>query len=131
MPKPKQPVLIGPPAAAAPTLAKFHRNVTLVLRGEDGRPDQLTSDTLNLTLVPGEKPPRDLPQTPDADQKPASPSAEGLAQNGPDAKGSPQSETAGDGNQGLFGGLTLRVHATGHARMAYSTYSGSSFGATR
>ena len=115
MPKPKQPVLVGPPAPPAPTLAKFLRNV-VVLRGkEDDGPDQLTCDTLDLTLVPGEKPSQNESPTPGVDQKPA-PSGEGLAQNGPDAKGPAESETASDGNQGLFGDLALqRVHATGHA----------------
>ncbi len=115
LPKPKQPVLVGPPAPPAPTLAKFHRNV-VVLRGEeDDGPDQLTCDTLELTLVPGEKPTRDGTPTPKPDQKPV-PSADDLAQNGPDAQGTAQSETASDGNQGLFGDLALqRVHATGHA----------------
>ena len=115
MPKPKQPVLVGPPAPPAPTLAKFHRNVVVLRGDEDDGPDQLTCDTLDLTLVPEEKPTPDGTPTPNADQKPV-PSSADLAQDGPDAKGPAQSETASDGNQGLFGGLALqRVHATGHA----------------
>jgi hypothetical protein len=114
LPKQKQPVLVGPPPPPAPTLAKFHRNVVVLRGDEDDGPDQLTSDSLDLTLVPGEKPPQNGTPTPNPDQQPAS-SAEGLAQNGADAK-TAQSKTASDGNQGLFGGLTLqRVHATGHA----------------
>ena len=50
------------------------------------RPDQLTSDTLDLTLVPEEKPPQNGTPTPSPDQKPVS-SDEGLAQNGPDVHG--------------------------------------------
>ena len=56
LPKSRRPVLIGPPAPPDPTLAQFDRNV-VVLRGQlDDRPDQLTCDTLKLTLVPPEKP---------------------------------------------------------------------------
>jgi hypothetical protein len=115
MPKPKQPVLVGPPAPPAPTLAKFHRNV-VVLRGkEDDGPDQLTCDTLDLTLVPGEKPQENGSPAPGPDQKPV-PSAEGLAQKDSNETGNAHSDPAGDDNQGLFGGLVLqRVHATGHA----------------
>jgi hypothetical protein len=115
LPKSKQTVLVGPPAPPLPTLAKFHRNV-VVLRGkEDDGPDQLTSDTLDLTLVPEEKPPQNGTPTSSPDQKPV-PSGEGLAQTGSDAQGTTQPGNAGDGNQGLFGGLALqRVHATGHA----------------
>ena len=56
-PSRKSPVLVGPPAPPAPTLVQFERNV-VVLRGQpDAQPDQLTCDTLKLSLVPGEKPP--------------------------------------------------------------------------
>ena len=49
-------VAVGPPEAPAPTLVRFERNV-VVLRGQvDDRPDQLTCDTLRLSLVPAEKP---------------------------------------------------------------------------
>ena len=55
LPKPRLPVLIGPPAPPAPTLVQFERNV-VVLRGSiDDRPDQLTCDTLKLSLIPAEK----------------------------------------------------------------------------
>ena len=56
LPKSKPPVLVGPPEPPMPTLAQFDRNV-VVLRGDpNDRPDQLTCDTLKLTLVPEEKP---------------------------------------------------------------------------
>ena len=56
LPAPRQPVLIGPPAPPAPTLVQFDRNV-VVFRGQvDDRPDQLTCDTLKLTMVPPEQP---------------------------------------------------------------------------
>ena len=56
LPETREPVAVGPPAPPAPTLAQFDRNV-VVLRGEiDDQPDQLTCDTLRLTLVPPEKP---------------------------------------------------------------------------
>jgi hypothetical protein len=115
MPKPKRPVLVGPPAPAAPTLAKFYRNV-VVLRGkEDDGPDQLTCDSLDLNLVPGEKPAEKDTPAASPDQKPTQ-AAESLAQNTHDAKEAADPKTGGDGNQGLFGGLTVqRVHATGHA----------------
>ncbi len=55
LPKPKLPVVTGPPAPPAPTLVQFDRNV-VVLRGKiDARPDQLTCDTLKLSLIPAEK----------------------------------------------------------------------------
>ena len=56
--KSQQPVLVGPPAPPAPTFVQFDRNV-VVLRGPvDDRPDQLTCDTLKLTMVPPERSPR-------------------------------------------------------------------------
>ncbi len=60
---------IGPPAPPAPTLVQFDRNV-VVLRGQlDDRPDQLTCDTLKLSMVPGEKPPQnEHPCQPSPDQ---------------------------------------------------------------
>ena len=64
LPKPKLPVLVGPPAPPAPTLVQFDRNV-VVLRGKlDDGPDQLTCDTLKLSLVPEEKPARRKRQHP-------------------------------------------------------------------
>jgi hypothetical protein len=116
MPKPKLPVMVGPPAPAAPTLAKFHRNV-VVLRGkEDNGPDQLTCDTLDLNLVPGEKPTEKETPAVTPDQKLAQAGKDVVTDDGPSAKEAADSKTASDGNQGLFGGLILqRVHATGHA----------------
>ena len=57
LPKPRPPVLVGPPdleRPADPTLVKYRRNVR-VFRGMS-RTDQLTCDTLTLTLQPGPKP---------------------------------------------------------------------------
>ena len=55
--KPKRAAVVGPPEPPAPTLVQFDRNV-VVLRGDpEDRPDQLTCDTLKLTLVPSDKPP--------------------------------------------------------------------------
>jgi hypothetical protein len=54
LPKPRPPVAVGPPAPAEATIVTFDRNV-VVLRGQlDDQPDQLTCDTLRLSLVPGE-----------------------------------------------------------------------------
>lgn len=56
LPKPRLPVAVGPPEPPAATIVQFERNV-VVLRGEiDDQPDELTSDMLKLSLVPGEKP---------------------------------------------------------------------------
>ncbi|WP_165247239.1 hypothetical protein [Paludisphaera soli] len=79
---------VGPPQPSDPTYVEFRNNV-VVRRGKLGElPDQLTCDTLHLTLLPGEK-------------KPAAVEAE--------AK---DDKEKGD----AFGGLTLRrVKASGHA----------------
>jgi hypothetical protein len=54
LPKPANAVIVGPPTPPTPTIVQFDRNV-VVLRGEiDKQPGQLTSDSLKLTLVPGE-----------------------------------------------------------------------------
>ncbi len=105
LPKPQLPAVIGPPAPPAPTIVQFDRNV-VVLRGEvDDDPDQLTSDTLKLSLVPGDKQPRG-PQT-NADGTNAQPST-------------PASKPSDGESNGLFGGLTLqRAYATGHVVWLY------------
>jgi len=53
MPKPATPVKVGPPEPAGPTVARFKNNVR-VRRGAVA-PDELTSDTLQLTLIPAPK----------------------------------------------------------------------------
>ena len=104
MPKPQTPVLIGPPEPPAPTLVKFERNV-VVLRGPvDSLRDQLTCDTLKLTMVPGEKTAK-TGSEPKAKAK-----AESESQPQPNA----------DQDKGPLGNLTLqRAHATGHAVWLY------------
>ena len=100
LPRPRPPVLIGPPAPPAPTIVQFDRNV-VCLRGEiDDQPDQLTADMLKLSLVPGEK---------------------ALQANQPSGTHSDPLPTTQDvkpaesESDGLFGGLTLqRAYATGH-----------------
>jgi hypothetical protein len=80
LPRSKMPVALGPPEPPAPTLAQFERNV-VVLRGQvDDRPDQLTCDTLKLTLVPGDKAPQPRAAPPTAQKANASSPAPGLAQ---------------------------------------------------
>ncbi|MFI5455416.1 MAG: hypothetical protein ACHRXM_08180 [Isosphaerales bacterium] len=95
LPKPQLPVRIGPPDPPAPTFVQFERDV-VALRGPlDDQPDQLTCDTLNLRLVPGDM------------------SAPGA---GRASESTPGTEPGGDGNKGLFGNLTLqRAWATGYA----------------
>ena len=64
LPPPRIPVEVGPPAPADPTFARFLRNVE-VHRGRPGvTPDELTCDTLDLMLVPADKPmpPRRKPE---------------------------------------------------------------------
>jgi len=56
LPKPELPVMVGPPAPTAPTLVQFDRNVVLLRGPIDDQPDQLTCDTLKLSLVPADKP---------------------------------------------------------------------------
>jgi hypothetical protein len=145
MPEPVVPVLVGPPEPPVPTLVRFERNV-VALRGQaDDRPDQLTCDTLKLSLVPAEKPPQ--PTVASAPQG-ANPSETRLtanpaqatdsnktepptgAQSIADTKGSNQGKkTSDDGKgpeaassegSGMFGNLTLqRAHATGHVVWLY------------
>jgi hypothetical protein len=90
--KPVLPVRVGPPEPSPPTVVRFEQNV-VAKRGQlDDEPDQLTCDTLRLTMVPGEK--------------------------GAPAPAGPQAATSGE--RGLFGDLTLqRAMATGHAVWLY------------
>jgi hypothetical protein len=53
-PKPYRPQLVGPPELEGPTYATFHRLV-VVRRGLGALMDELTCDTLRLTLLPSEK----------------------------------------------------------------------------
>jgi hypothetical protein len=67
LPRPRPPVLVGPPDLTRPpdpTFAKFKTNVR-VIRGSD-KTEQLNCDTLDLTLMPEPKP----EGTPDAPTKP-------------------------------------------------------------
>jgi len=139
-------VAVGPPEPPAPTLVRFERNV-VVLRGPiDDRPDQLTCDTLRMSLVPAEKPPgapanraeqgpnqnasasaRDKVQSPAGD----GPEPEARAQTIAQAPSSDKGKSSDDGkggdtesgtgkDDGLFGNLTLqRAHATGHVVWLY------------
>jgi len=83
---------VGPPQPADPTYVEFRNNV-VVRRGKlNELPDQLTCDTLHLTLLPGEKKAEEAAAAADAP-----------------AKGEKEKD-------GAFGGLTLRrVKASGHA----------------
>jgi hypothetical protein len=102
MPKPQTPVLVGPPEPPAPTLVGFERNV-VVLRGPvDSLRDQLTCDTLKLTMVPGDKAPK----------------------SGTESKTQSESRSSAEPNTNEdtspFGGLTLqRAVATGYAVWLY------------
>jgi len=138
LPKPQPPVLVGPPAPPAPTIVVFERNV-VALRGPlDGRPDQLTCDTLQLNLVPAEKPAQQgtasPAQGPDhavaAATATAATGAQTVAQSetpdGAGTSGGRGSESkadvkpGGEEKKGLFGDLTLqRARATGHAVWLY------------
>jgi len=101
LPKPQLPVEVGPPAPPAPTLVQFERNV-VVIRGQlDARPDQLTCDTLKLSLVPGEKPPGRQTPVPGPDAGEASaPSAGSSAQiragGKPDVEGRTEAATVAE-----------------------------------
>jgi hypothetical protein len=56
LPNAPMPVKVGPPAPTPPTLVRYNRNV-VVRRGKLSElPDQLNCDTLDLTLMPNEKP---------------------------------------------------------------------------
>ncbi len=82
LPKPRDPVLVGPPAPPLPTLATFVRDV-IVVRGKAGQtPDQLNCDHLDLTLLPADKPPAPA-QPADADAT----IANGVAAGDPGAAG--------------------------------------------
>ena len=129
LPKPQVQPVVGPPAPPAPTLVQFERNV-VVLRGRpDDRPDQLTCDTLRLSMVPGEKPAaKENPgPAPGSEVGPGQPT-EGLADAATygEATGARTATSGdstaknGDEKAGPLGGLTLqRVHATGHAVWLY------------
>ncbi|MDR3623403.1 MAG: hypothetical protein P4L85_28985 [Paludisphaera borealis] len=111
LPNPPLPEKVGPPPPPAPTLVRFNRNV-VVKRGKlTELPDQLNCDTLDLTLLPGEKPaakPEDaqLAKAPKP-EKPAAP--QGAAVAGAGANGDAEEKS-------LFGGLALRrAKASGHA----------------
>ena len=115
VPKPKSPVSVGPPVPPAPTLAQFERNV-VVLRGDSGTPrDQLTCDTLKLTLIPADGISQQQPLNSrlnlDSSQPIDSTAKSEFRSNSPE-----QLTPNGNNNQGLLGNLTLqRAHATGHA----------------
>jgi hypothetical protein len=115
LPKSKPPVLAGPPELPLPTFAQFERNV-VVLRGDPSdQPEQLTCDTLQLTLVPAEKSLDDKASA-SAPQPNVVPSTEAVAQSVPESNESPQPDATGNTNESPLGGLTLqRLHATGHA----------------
>lgn len=55
--RPRTPVEVGPPSPPGPTFAHFHRNVEVLHGKSNAARDQLNSDELHLTLVPGDKPP--------------------------------------------------------------------------
>src|SRR5262249_25538575 len=56
VPKPAVPIRVGPPEPPAPTRVQFDRNVVAFHGKLDRRPAQLNCDTLQLLLVPAEKP---------------------------------------------------------------------------
>ncbi len=129
-------VAVGPPEPPVPTLVRFERNV-VALRGQaDDRPDQLTCDTLKLSLVPGEKPQQqsagapqgaiqsqalsanNTPQSTDGSKAEPQAKDQAIA----DAKSSEKGKGSGDGaegsgpaagDDGMFGNLTLQ-RATRH-----------------
>ena len=128
LPKPRCAGLVGPPAPPAPTLVQFDRNV-VVFRGKpDDRPDQLTCDTLNFSLVPGEKPqPNESPAPHPAPAGPGASRPRAWRRPADDISGGALPAAGGDTRPrpatkktGALGGLTLqRVHATGHAVWLY------------
>jgi hypothetical protein len=115
LPKSKPPVLVGPPELPLPTFAQFERNV-VVLRGDPSdQPEQLTCDTLKLTLVPAEKSPDDQASAAAPKPKVVLPT-EAVAQSVPESNEIPQPDATSNTNESPLGGLTLqRLHATGHA----------------
>jgi len=146
MPAAVVPVAVGPPEPPAPTLVRFERNV-VVLRGQlDDRPDQLTCDTLRLSLVPAEKPLQPpaakaergpdrnaIASAPDTAHSSAGRAAEPNIKGPPIAQatssdkdksnggaGEGTSEPSSNKEDGAFGNLTLqRAHATGHVVWLY------------
>jgi hypothetical protein len=139
-------VVVGPPELPVPTLVRFERNVVAIRGQIDDRPDQLTCDTLRLSLVPAEKRPQ--PPTaaassgttstqalasgngieqPDRNRNKTAPEANVAAKSG--AKNSGDGKDVLDGEKsanpassedGMFGNMTLqRVHATGHVVWLY------------
>jgi hypothetical protein len=141
LPRSPQPINVGPPEPPQPTFVCFERNV-VVLRGQtDRQPDQLTCDTLILTMVPQEN----LPLSPDQRQSQLTPNttilptskkaetppilqAQQFARTGGSNHGAqspadptrPHPSNTEDRDSGLFGSLTLRrAVATGHAVWLY------------
>ena len=115
LPKSKPPVLVGPPELPLPTFAQFERNV-VVLRGDPSdQPEQLTCDTLKLTLVPAEKPVDDDASA-GAPKPNVASTTEAPAQSASEPNENPQSDATNNTKESPLGGLTLqRLHATGHA----------------
>jgi len=124
LPPPATTVDVGPPEPAKPTFVQFDRNV-VVLRGAiDKQPDQMTCDTLRLTLVPR------AAAAPSARSIPApgSPAVAASSAGLPAPPESPAAQTpdapSGD-DGGVFGNLALeRAHATGHAVWLFLPASG-------
>jgi hypothetical protein len=141
LPPPVAPVAVGPPAPPLPTFVRFERNV-VVLRGQlDDGPDELTSDTLLLTMVPEEsaKPGPNQPThhttastaTAQPDTKAqghqekltssaAQQNAAAIVRTDATPSSAPDALAHESKDTGLFGDLTLRrTLATGHAVWLY------------
>jgi hypothetical protein len=114
-PKPHLPVKEGPPAPPGPTLVHFERNV-VVRRGKlTEQPDQLDSDNLDLTLVPGEKTAPEPGKAPSIGSQPGKVAASSAISGKAPAADGAASSASGE-QKGVLGDLVLqRVHATGHA----------------
>jgi hypothetical protein len=144
MPEPVVQVAVGPPEPPAPTLVRFERNVVAQRGNVDDRPDQLTCDTLKLSLVPGDKPPPpptvSAPRTQDqgavvssthagqstdgnkSELQTKSQIAAGASKpdKGKDAASRVEGSESVPGEDGMFGNLTLqRANATGHVVWLY------------
>ncbi len=69
------PVDEGPPEPPPPTKARFDRNVVALQSHPGKQPDQLNCDTLQLTLVPAEKPPQPKASSAEPDKKTEDPTS--------------------------------------------------------
>ena len=117
LPRPRPPVLVGPPdlnRPPDPTLVKFKTNVR-VERGTD-RADRLNCDTLDLTLMPDPKPPESTDDPAEVDAKAGLSIVDGTSTPRAEGSKSPAAAPGAGSSSGPLTELKIRTAlARGHA----------------